>query len=90
MHTYIHGVHDTYIPYTYLEADRSSTSGHHHRVSTRVDDGRGKKVRSMNREEKKKSGEFGVSVNDPTHQEFMRKIGSHVLWILGQILLEFV
>jgi hypothetical protein len=44
----------------------------------------------MNREEKKKSGEFGVSVNDPTHQEFMRKIGSHVLWILGQILLEFV
>jgi hypothetical protein len=44
----------------------------------------------MNREEKKKTGEFGVSVNDPTDQEFMREIGSHVLWILGLILLEFV
>jgi hypothetical protein len=41
----------------------------------------GKKVRSMNREEKKKSGEFGVSVNDPTDQEFMCEVGSHDLWI---------
>jgi hypothetical protein len=39
---------------------------------------------------KKKNGEFGVSVNDPTDQEFMREIWSHVLWILGLILLEFV
>jgi hypothetical protein len=44
----------------------------------------------MNREEKMKSGEFGVSVNNPTDQGFVREIGSHVLWILGPILLEFV